>query len=392
METTASRKPRFLALLSVFLPALMLMRAAVSEQTDQPIARELAAKILSVAGRMESARIDVRDRNKADTPEGSEFKRALEAELQRAGVGIRPDASVGAVIEVTISDSLQGTLYVAEIRSADAKNIAMVLRPPGKGELPSDRVTPVTLQLAPLVMQEEPILDVLPGEDALIILGTTNLTVQRTGGGEPGRQSVPLSHDHPWPRDVRGRIRSDGNSLQVYLPGVLCKGTTRPLILACADSSSAWPLDIADSRLVPDRNYFEAEGMRPFFSAARVGTADDARWLVAGVDGKSYLYNSNREPLAVVDDLGSDLVALHSSCGSGTQVLASVTDDTGAADLIEAFELIYSRAMPASPPVRVSGRVTALWRAPGGAFAVAVTYNGEAGRYEAYRVTVACNR
>lgn len=179
-------------------------------------------------------------------------------------------------------------------------------------------------------------------------------------------------------------------SVQVYLPGTRCKGTLRPLALSCSDSLDAWPLDVGNATLVPDRNYFEAEGIRPFYSMARLGPADNPRRLIAGIDGKSYLYNSNGESIAVIDGLGGDLAAVQSGCGSGTQILAAMPGEEG--DVLQAFEWTNDRARPACTPMRTSGSITALWPAASGASAIMVTHNIEAGRYEAYRITVACSR
>ena len=268
----------------------------------------------------------------------------------------------------------------------------MVLRPLGLPAPTADRVTPVTLQLQPLLMRTEMILDVLPIEESLLVLGTENLVLQHAGRTDSSRQVAAMTHSQPWPRDPRGRVWSDGASVQVYLPGTQCKGTLRPLALSCADSRESWPLDSGNATLVPDRNYFEAEGIRPFYSAVRLGAAENPRRLIAAIDGKSYLFNSNGESMAVVDGLGSDLTAVQSGCGSGTQILAAIPGEASDSDFLEAYEWINLRARPASPPMRMTGAITALWPLAGGTSAVAVAHNIEAGRYEAYRITIACSR
>jgi hypothetical protein len=250
----------------------------------------------------------------------------------------------------------------------------------------------VTLQLQPLIMRGEPILDVLPLEQSLLVLGTENLILQRAEGNDSERQVAVVTHTQPWPRDPRGRLWTDGVVVQAYLPGTRCKGTLRPLALACADSQEPWPLDGGDATLVPGRNYFEAEGIRPFFSTARPGSAAGTLLLIAGIDGKSYLYNSNRETIAIIDGLGSDLASLQSSCGSGAQILAAVPGEQGNADFLQALEWINLQARPASTPTRVSGAITALWPVPGTTSAILIAHDSEAGRYEAYRVSVACSR
>ncbi len=45
-----------------------------------------------------------------------------------------------------------------------------------------------------------------------------------------------------------------------------------------------------------------------------------------------------------------------------------------------------------SAPLEISGAITALWTESGGASAVAVTHNSATGRYEAFRLIIACGR
>jgi hypothetical protein len=334
----------------------------------------------------------VRVGSEAGAPESPEFQRLLEVELRRLGFGFSPDASAGAAIEVTLSDSYQGTLAIAEIRSGDAIRVAMVLRP-REPRAPSSGGAPLlTLQLQPLVERVEPILDVLPIEDSLLVLGPESLVLRRAAAGDSVRQAVPVTHSRPWPRDPRGRVLSDGAAVQVYLPGIRCQGTLRPLALSCGDSRDAWPLDGAEAVLVPDRNYFEADGFRPFYSMARLGPSEAPRRLIAGIDGKSCLYDSRGEIIAVADGIGSDLAAVKSGCGSGVQILAAIQGGLDHPDLLQAFEWADLRAAAIGTPAEVAGTITALWPGADGTAAVLITHNIEAGRYEAYRVSVACSR
>jgi hypothetical protein len=378
--------------LNILLCSLLLLGVVMSAQNDPTGARELAAKISGVSGRLELGRVTVRDAARGAASETDEFQHALETELRRLGFGFVQDVTAGATLEVTFSDSLQGILIVAEIRSGDTKFTAMLLRPREPMGSQVERTPLVTLQLQPLAMQGEAILDVLPIDDALLLLGTDSLVFQRTAGADPFRHLAAVAHSQPWPRDPRGRVTSDGASVQVYLPGTRCQGTLRPLVLSCAEDSGNWPLDGMEATLVAGRNYFEAEGFRPFYSVARLGPPESPRRLVAGIDGKSYLYNSNRESIAVIDGLGSDLASLPSACGSGMQILSAMPGEEGHSDSLQAFEWIGGRATPSCAPMPMSGSITALRPVASGPSAVVVVHNSKAGRYEAYRVTTACSR
>jgi hypothetical protein len=80
---------------------------------------------------------------------------------------------------------------------------------------------------------------------------------------------------------------------------------------------------------------------------------------------------------------------LQSSCGAGTQVIASSSGEA-ASDSLRAFELPALEAVPASVPLTMDGTVTALWTTPDGKSVLAVVRNA-ANQYEVDRVTVLCN-
>ncbi len=386
--------PRPLLLVLCFLiPTAMLSAGGVgAEQADATGAVDLAAKILGAAGRLDVARLTVRNGNQGGAPEAAEFQRALEAELRRLGFGFGQAAATAATIEVTLSDSFQGRLAVAEIRSGDTKTVAMVLRPQGAPSSAAERATPVTLQLQPLLLREAPILDVLPLNESLLVLGTDDLVLQQAEGSDSPGQAARITHSRPWPRDPRGRVLSDGVSVRVYLPGIQCQGTLRPMALSCADSHEAWPLDGGNAMLVPDRNYFEAEGIRPFYSMVHLGPAENSGRLIAGIDGKTYLVSPSSGSETAVEGWGNDLAAVRSGCGSGRQILTALPGEEGQPDSLRAFEWIDLRVIPSGTPMRVPGLITALWPIAGGTSAVAVVHNTNAGRYEAYRISVACSR
>ncbi len=361
MAKPALRCGPLLAAFSIILSGILFTGAVMASQTDATVARELAARVLSVAGRLDLARITVRAAGVGSGAATAEFQRSLEDELRRLGFGKTQDAATGAVIEITFTESFQGTLVVAEIRSGEARSVAMILRPMESQAPAPARIAPVTIQLQPLVSRREPILDVLPVEGSLLVLGTENLVLQDASDIAGNRQVSPIIHSHPWPRDPRGRLSSDGTAVQAYLPGTRCKGTLRPLTLTCAESQEAWPLDGGAAAAAPDRNYFEAEGLHPFYSMVRLGTAEAPRLLITAIDGKSYMYNSNQEMTAVVDGLGSDLAAVRSGCGSGVQILSGLEDDDGHADALQAYEMVNQRAVPTGTRIGVPGVITALW-------------------------------
>ena len=90
-------------------------------------------------------------------------------------------------------------------------------------------------------------------------------------------------------------------------------------------------------------------------------------------------------------DFGSDIASVRSSCGSGTQLLATGAGDDLSNDSIRAFEIDNQEVRAVSPPLAFDGPLTALWTTVEGDSAIAVLRT-QTGSYEAYSVSVACNQ
>jgi hypothetical protein len=114
-------------------------------------------------------------------------------------------------------------------------------------------------------------------------------------------------------------------------------------------------------------------------------------WLIAGLDGQIHLLDGHRDMVVPRTGWGSDMVSVHSNCGTGWQVLANnnggPTDDS-----IRAYEVPDHEPLPASPPVVFSGEITALWVSPEYSTAIAVSHDVEKETYEAFQLTLACSQ
>ena len=86
---------------------------------------------------------------------------------------------------------------------------------------------------------------------------------------------------------------------------------------------------------------------------------------------------------------GSDLAAVHSSCGTGTQLLVSEGGDTER-DSLRAFEIPDRDPVAVSSAADFDGRVVALWPESSSNGAAAIVKRKDTGRYEAYRVSISC--
>jgi hypothetical protein len=241
----------------------------------------------------------------------------------------------------------------------------------------------------------------------LAVLSAENLGLYsfRDGRWQPER-SLPILHSHPWPRDLRGRLilRQD-HLFDAYLPGVFCQSTTTaPLALNCRESDDPWPVGNDQFRLgaffAPARNFFTGvlvpgvgkQTVAPaFYSVATLPREKYTLALFAALDGQVHMLDGITDRTAGKMGWGSDVTSVHSECGSGWQVLVSQSG-AGLGDTIRAYEVPDREPVLASQPLEFGGSISAMWAESNGNTAVAVSRNGETGKYEAYRLTIACGQ
>ncbi|MBS1853578.1 MAG: hypothetical protein JST79_21985 [Acidobacteria bacterium] len=394
----------FLAMASLAAPA----------QSAGPLAGEaaqqLAAKIAAITGRM-GISLEVSNRSSLSSPQVEEVRRTLQNALAAAGVRVSSEP-VSARVGVTLSEDLQSYVWIGEIqRGDDAPTVVMVTqaRPPdSRGK--SDAIA-LTIRKTSLWSQSTRILDVaFWGSARMLVLDPANVTVYQFQERENRwqvEQTLPIAHARPWPRDLRGRLllRNDQDHVfDAYLPGVLCRSSQNmPLSMSCAESDDPWPLYTdpyyLNAFFSTARNFFTGavsppilkNSAVPFFSAAPVPRDDTVHWLIAGLDGQVHLLDGRRDTLIARTGWGSDMVSVHSNCGSGWQVLAS-SNGGPTGDFIRAYEVPDREPAPVSLPVVFSGEITALWTSREYNTAVAVSHDVEKETYEAFRLTLACGQ
>lgn len=113
---------------------------------------------------------------------------------------------------------------------------------------------------------------------------------------------------------------------------------------------------------------------------------------IAGVDGRTRIYEEGPEPLATINGWGSDIASVSSACGSGWQLLVTGKGDWTAPDTLQAFEIREPEVLAVSTAMEFPGPVTALRSSEDSKTAIAVTKNLMTHHYEAYRLSIACER
>ncbi|HUS19658.1 MAG TPA: hypothetical protein VMZ25_08400 [Terriglobales bacterium] len=427
MRYTSLLHPMFLQ--SRFLPSVRRLAATVfmllsvggsadaqsSPAPDSPWSRpahDLLTKALDKAGSPSTVTIDVENRSALSSSDLQSIRQAFDNELRAAKVKVVRMESALSEMKFILSRNARGLLWIAQVKQGTSEQVSMLeFVDPSNARSASPAL--FQLQRSLLLSRTSPMLDVAVGDNYLLVLGSEQLSLYpRDSPGASPMASVFISHLNIWPRDLRGRLFTSGDTFAAYLPGVRCRGTVRPALMAqCSESDDPWPLlpgdPSASAFFSSGRNHYSgvlagnlsAASVPAFFSATRLGDSDGAVWLFAGTDGFTRLYiriEKSPQPVRTVASLGSDMAALQTNCGSRWQLLVTGDGDESSPDTLQAFEIaseIKDRAAAVvSDKLSFSGPVTALWSAPDPSRAIAITRNPGKDTYEAHSVSLTCGR
>jgi len=385
------------------LSALLFFIASAARASDDlnGAARELARKTAGFGNRGEPVSVAWRNLSSLGSAELAQARAVFEAALQAAGGRLNSIAPVG--VRITLSETPAQYMLVEEAQNGDDRRVWIASwkrSGPVKVAIPG-----VSLDRKLVWEQEEQILDVaFPGADMLVLTPARVTLYARANGAWEARQSQALPAGKPWPRDLRGHLRTAGSAFQAFLPGVLCGGTVEPsLTLECQDSDEPWVLESGSQALLlanfaTARNYFDGrvvtqtgqpKQLAPFYSAAAVEEQGRPMWLTAMLDGRIQMFNSALDPAGSFAAWGSDIAGTSARCAGGAQILATRPGDSSEPDSIQAFAIVERAAVPLGSPVAMTGSVTALWPS-GPTAAMAVVHDPTSGKYAAYLVTVVC--
>ncbi len=424
-STRKSSGPR-LGWLTSFLLATVLLPSSLCASSLGDTARQLAHKIAAAAGPGAFA-LEVVNRSSLDDKSVREVHSTLEAELHVEGVqATKAEQAIGTV-EVILSESLREYVWTAEIAiGSDEKKVAMVSLPRPRIGTPFAAAMPIVLKTTLLFTQEQPMLDAslveMPGGSRLLVLDDGLVEIYRQQGANPAGNSIgrwqleaslPIAHSRTFPRDLRGHLLLRRDRLfDVYLPGTFCRSNSSaaaPLTLTCNDTDDPWPLTPDDGSVrafyAVSRNFFtgalspaigKVSNVPSFYSAAALPRSSYTLWALAAVDGSLHLVDGMTDQAIRGAKWGSDLAAVHSSCGTGTQLLVSEGENLGHGDAerdgLRAFEIPDRDPVAASSAVEFDGRgvIVALWPETSGNGATAIVRRKDTGWYEAYRVSISC--
>lgn len=393
--------------LAVTAMLLMLSIGASAADWSQP-AEKLAHEIVAISG-PGAASISYKNVSSMPAADVDLAKLAIERNLRAGGVRIAAPESSSANIQVTFSENVSGYVWVAEVQQGSDTRAAMVTAERATAAAAVVPASSMTLRKSLLWSQADPILDVAlapAGNDELmLVLDPTEVTVyKKFAGAWQAQQSMGIVRDRPWPRDIRGRLAiGNGHLFDAYLPGVICASSSSgQLTMACRASDDPWPLAPGQSAFFsPARNFFTGamspalgkQGTVPqFYSAAPIRHATYTLWVFTRTDGSVYAFDGvNNIPVRGAA-WGSNVAAVHSGCGAGTQLLATGSADETTPDTVHTFEVTDRLPMEAAAPVELAGPITALWTTGAGGSAIAVVHNLQQDRYDAYELAITCGQ
>ncbi len=308
----------------------MMLYASESFSTDwsRP-EQQLAGKIAAATGPGAVA-INVVNRSSLSLSDMEQIHRGLLAALESLGVRAASADSATATVDITLSEGLKNYVWVAEVHQGTNQAEVVIVSLPRPAATVSDQAAfPMSIRRKLIWTSATRILDIAlfnEGGQHMIALGPESIVLYQFQEGRwQQEQSLPISHAHPWPRDLRGRLALRKDHLfDAYLPGVFCRSTsTTPLALNCHESDDPWPLGTNDSGqsafFASTRNFYTgaiSPGIgkqvtaQPFYSAAAVPREKYELWILDGVDGQIQLLDGFTNRSAALG-WGSDIASVH---------------------------------------------------------------------------------
>lgn len=390
---------------AALIVALSLAVSCLAQQEApspwQAATDDLVQQVLSRAGSPSAINVNFANLSSLSAADQSSIRQLITTDFRNAGVRLVKADFAQAQVDITFSEDWQNYVWVAEIKQGPGSQ--MVIRNvPRPQKAIGSRSPMMSIKRNLIWQQDSSILDFHTDGDNLLVLEPGQVSLFGKDDNKwRAKQTLAISHDHSWPRDLRGKVAVSGFQISVFLPGTFCTGTTTPPAIQCRASDDPWQIDQGGlaAFFSPTRNFFTGvlagrsagESVPPFFSAAAM--QNGSRMAVfAGTDGRARIFQNNLATAAiVVNDWGSNLTAVHAGCGNGWQVLATTPGDLNRADSVQAFEIEGHQQSAVSPALDMGGPVLALWPGENSQTAHAVVQSLTTGKYEAWTLVVSCN-
>jgi len=391
--------PAALAVLLFFLP-----RCARSADDPAGAARELARRTAAFVGRGALVAVTWRNLGSLDSTAAARARTEFETALAESGVHVSEIAPT-AEVQITLSENQFQYLMAEESRKGDERQVWIVSWK--RGAPPVAAAQGVALEKKLIWEQDEAILDVAFPPAGLLVLSPAGVALYAEANGKwQPSGSARVTPAAPWPRDLRGLLRTAGKTFQAFLPGMVCSGATEPaLSMECLVADEPWVLESGSQAILlgnfaAERNYFDGRittqsGVRrtvpAFFSAAEIEDQGRPLWVLAQVDGRSQMFDAAFQPAGAVGQWGSEIAGADARCAGGGQILATRPGGRGEPDSLQAFAVVNQTAAATTAALDFPGPLTALWPSGGNSVA-AVVHDLRTGKYAAYLVSLVCGK
>ncbi|MGD0799889.1 MAG: hypothetical protein ABR906_01090, partial [Terracidiphilus sp.] len=355
------------AMIAGGLTSLMASAApAYISPWDDP-ANALAAQIAELLGPGQ-ARLTIHNLSTISNDDIPTIRRLLEQDLKTHGVLASGVESANA-IRLTLSENQRERLWVAEIVEGNETRVAMVRVGLGTARQTHDGGG-LTLRKQSVLLSGKAVLATVETANALVAVAPEEIVIYtHTADGWREQKRVGIGQKRPLARDPRAVILPSpgGDGFEASVASMSCSGAYQPAqpveewSVRCHESDDPWPIVQSDATknslkafYNSARNYFTGVispglgvDLPPFYSAVLLPRpSDGAALLVGGIDGKVQLVeNDALKPVSGARDWGSDFAALHTGCGTGTQIIASGSGEA-VSDSLRAYELPTLEAVP----------------------------------------------
>ncbi len=126
--------------------------------------------------------------------------------FRRANVRLVKPEQAQVEVQIAFSEDWQGYVWVATVQQGTSSQM-VIKKIAHRQPAASSRAPSLTLRKIPVWQQDAPILDFFQDNQNLLILEPGQLSLYASDSGQwRPRQTLGIPHQHPWPRDLRGRL------------------------------------------------------------------------------------------------------------------------------------------------------------------------------------------
>lgn len=323
----------------LFLFVLLGAPLATHSATLEDSARELARKVAAALPARNEVSVEIRNLSSLTPSEIASVQQAFDAELRSLGVHISSDAVATVNVLAVFSENVKGFVWSVEIRQGDFSRSVFLALPKSPQNQVAPRAKSLTLHAEKFWEGPEPILDaaivgIMDLEKRLILLVPEGVLIRKFEDASTFK--IPLDSSQTKTRSP------DGTFLTLYPVSVLLEPNVCTVIL-------------------------DPPGVKECHPSSKLQAVP----AIAG---------------------HGQVAGMRSMCGVGVQTLASGPSDYTQADVVQAFEFLSGTFVPVTEELAFPGPVSLHSATTSIDNPTAIVRNLHTGSYEAYRMSISCER